>query len=146
MSEQATERLMVRASPERVLEVLLDFDRYPDWAADLKEVEVLDRDGEGRPTNVRFRAAAFGRSTSYTLAYDHGGAPRQLSWKLVQGDLTSKLDGTYVLDPSGDETEVTYHLEVDLRVPIPGFVKRRAEGKIIHTALKELKARVEQPS
>ena len=27
--------------------------------------------------------------------------------------------------------------------PIPGFVKRRAEGRIITTALKDLKARVE---
>ena len=39
--------------------------------------------------------------------------------------------------------EVVYHLEVDLVVPLPGFVKRRAEAKIIRTALPELKARVE---
>lgn len=146
MSEQATERVMVRAAPERVWEVLLDFDRYPEWAADLKEVEVDERDGEGRAARVRYRAAAFGRSTTYVLAYDYSDAPRQLTWKLVEGDLTSKLDGTYVLEPSGDETEVTYHLEVDLRVPIPGFVKRRAEGRIMQTALRELKVRVESPS
>jgi hypothetical protein len=41
---------------------------------------------------------------------------------------------------------VTYHLEVDLIVPIPGFVKRRAEGKIMGTALRELKKRVETDS
>jgi hypothetical protein len=34
-------------------------------------------------------------------------------------------------------------LTVDLTVPLPGFVKRRAEGRIMHTALKELKARAE---
>jgi hypothetical protein len=32
---------------------------------------------------------------------------------------------------------------VDLKVPLPVFVKRRAEGRITYTALKELKARVE---
>jgi hypothetical protein len=37
-------------------------------------------------------------------------------------------------------------LEVDLIVPIPGFVKRRAEGKIMGTALRELKKRVESVS
>jgi hypothetical protein len=34
-------------------------------------------------------------------------------------------------------------LEAELKVPIPGFIKRRAEGRIMHTALRQLKARVE---
>jgi hypothetical protein len=38
--------------------------------ADLKEVHVNERDQQGRPSLVAFRAAAFGRSTSYILAYD----------------------------------------------------------------------------
>ncbi len=46
--------------------------------------------------------------------------------------------------PPGDgSTEVTYNLEVELRVPLPGFIKRRAQSRIMHTALEELKARVE---
>ena len=40
-------------------------------------------------------------------------------------------------------TEITYRLSVDLVVPIPGFVKRRAESKIMATALRELRLRVE---
>ena len=40
-------------------------------------------------------------------------------------------------------TEVTYTLDVELRVPLPGFIKRRAQSRIMHTALEELKARVE---
>jgi len=49
-----------------------------------------------------------------------------------------------VLEPVGkDRTRVTYHLAVDLVVPLPGFVKRRAESKIVHTALRELRAHVE---
>jgi hypothetical protein len=31
-----------------------------------------------------------------------------------------------------------------LIVPLPAFVKRRAESKIMHNALRELKAHVEQ--
>jgi hypothetical protein len=38
---------------------------------------------------------------------------------------------------------VTYTLVVDLKVPIPGFVKRRAEGHILHAAIRDLKSRVE---
>ena len=59
----------------------------------------------------------------------------------VAGDLTRRLDGAYELAPSGDgATEITYRLVVDLKVPLPGFVKRRAEGRIMGTALRELKA------
>jgi hypothetical protein len=96
---------------------------------------------------VTFRAAAFGRSTSYTLAYDYSEAPRVLAWKLTQGDITTKLDGSYIFDPAeGGGTEVTYHLEAELRVPIPGFIKMRATSRIMATAMRELKARVESTS
>lgn len=147
MQEQATDRMTVRASPERCLAVALEVEQYPEWAADIKEVEVLDRDAEGRALRVRFRAAAFGRSTTYTLLYDHSGAPGLLSWRLEEGDVTRILDGWYTFEPidSGD-TEVTYHLVAELLMPVPGFVKRRTEGRIMHTALKELKARAESAS
>lgn len=143
MQEQATERMIVHASPERCLAVALDVEHYPEWAADIKEVEVLAHDAEGRAERVRFRAAAFGRSTTYTLLYDHSGAPQLLSWKQEEGDLTRVLDGWYSFELlDGGDTEITYHLVAELRVPVPGFVKRRTEGRIMH-ALKELKARAE---
>lgn len=144
MSEQATERMTVSGSPARCFEVVIDFESYPEWAADIKDVRVLERDAEGRGTRVGFRAAAFGRSTSYTLAYDYSRAPKALSWAQAEGDLTRRLDGSYTFEPAGEaETDVSYVLDVELKLPIPGFVKRRAEGRIIHTALGELKARVE---
>jgi hypothetical protein len=38
---------------------------------------------------------------------------------------------------------MTYHLVAELKVPIVGFIKRRAENRILGTALRELKARAE---
>jgi ribosome-associated toxin RatA of RatAB toxin-antitoxin module len=146
MAEQATETMTLRASPERCFAVVTDFESYPQWAADIKEVQVLDRDAEGRGSRVQYRAAAFGRSTTYTLVYDYTDAPKVLSWKLEEGDLEKVLDGSYTFVEDGDDTEVTYHLEAELILPVPGFVKRRAEGRIVHTALKELKAKAEQTS
>ncbi len=146
MAEQATEHMSVVAPPERCYAVVTDIERYPEWAADIKQATVEARDGEGRPRLVAFRAAAFGRSTSYTLEYDYSGAPHVLAWRLTKGDITTKLDGRYVFEPAdGGGTDITYHLEVELRVPIPGFVKLRAAGRIMSTALRELKARAESP-
>lgn len=142
--ELTTERILVAAAPERCFAVVSDIERYPEWAADIKEVSVQERDQAGRPLVVAFRTAAFGRSTNYTLAYDYSEAPRILAWRLVEGDITTKLDGHYVFDPAeGGGTEVTYRLEVQLRVPIPGFVKMRAAGRIMSTALRELRLRAE---
>lgn len=146
MSEQATERTTINADALRCYEVAADIERYPEWAEDIKETHILSRDDENRPVEVAFRTAAMGRSTNYTLKYDYSQAPHQLSWALVEGDLTERLDGTYTftsLSTTPKTTEVTYTLEVGLVVPLPGFVKRRAEAKILRTALPELKARVE---
>lgn len=145
MSEQAREQIRIEAPVERCYETLVDFSAYPEWAGDLKDVTVLESDAEGRATVVEFRAAAMGRSTTYQLRYDHALAPNRLGWELVTGDLPRELDGAYVLTPAegGAATDVVYELAIDLIYPIPGFVKRRAEGRIIKTALSELKARVE---
>ena len=147
MAEQATEHMSVTATPERCYAVASDLAALPRVGRAVKEVTIEARDDQGRATQVSFRTAAFGRSTSYTLEYDYAEAPRVLAWKLTKGDITSKLDGSYVFDPDGDGgTDITYHLEVELRVPIPGFIKMRAQGRIMSTALRDLKARVESTS
>jgi ribosome-associated toxin RatA of RatAB toxin-antitoxin module len=147
VADQATERITVSGGPEQCYAVACDIERYPDWVAEIKEVTVDERDEEGRPSLVSFRVAAFGRSTSYTLSYDYSQAPKVLAWKLTKGDITTRLDGSYQFEAAGeDQTEVTYHLEVEFRVPIPGFVKMRAQGRIMANALRELKARVESSS
>ncbi len=143
MADTATEHISVAAPPELCFDVAADLEAYPEWAADIKEIEVKERDDLGRPTLVTFRAAAFGRSTSYTLAYDYAEAPHVLAWKLTHGDISTQLDGIYVFDPADGGTDVTYHLEAELRVPIPGFIKMRATSRIMATAMRELKARVE---
>src|SRR3954452_19130546 len=143
MAERATEQIVIDATPDELLGVLLDFERYPTWAADIKDVEVRERDDEGRGSLVGYRAAAMGQSARYTLAYEFSDIPSSMSWKLGEGGMMRVLDGSYTFEAQDGGTLVTYHLEVDLIVPIPGFVKRRAEGKIMGTALRELKQFVE---
>ncbi|MEZ5283075.1 MAG: SRPBCC family protein [Acidimicrobiales bacterium] len=144
--DEATETRVINASPARCYEIATDFASYPEWTTDLKDAEVVDADAEGRAELVAFRAAAMGRSATYTLRYDHSDAPRVLSWTQDSGDITKRLEGSYLFEPvdgEADKCQVTYHLIVELAVPLPGFVKRRAEGRIIHTALDDLQSRAE---
>jgi uncharacterized membrane protein len=146
MADQATERIVIAAPLQRCWDEALDVERYPEWAGDIKQVTVHDRDDEGRATRVTFRAAAYGRSTTYTLGYDFSGAPNRLAWELLEGDVMKRLDGSYefqAVDDDPTSTEVVYDLVVEMLIPLPGFVKRRAESKIMNTALRDLKSRVE---
>jgi ribosome-associated toxin RatA of RatAB toxin-antitoxin module len=143
MAETASQTVITSASPERVWAIAAAVERYPEWAKDVKDVIVRVRDDEGRPLEVEFRASALGRSTHYTLAYDYSQAPHVLAWKMVRGDIMRTIDGAYRFSPTSDGgTEVRYDLVIDLVVPLPGFVKRRAEVRILNT-VRELKVRAE---
>lgn len=145
MSQRATESIVVDAEPGAVYSVVTDFERYLEWVKDLKRIEVLQRDSEGRALEVEFRAAAFGRSTTYALHYDYSRAPEVLAWHQSRGDLTASMSGQYRFEPAPrGATLVTYDLEVDLLVPVPAFIKARAASRIQTQALHELKARAER--
>jgi ribosome-associated toxin RatA of RatAB toxin-antitoxin module len=148
MSDHAAERTEIDASPEACFAIATDFERYVEWATDVKEVHVVARDDDNRGGDVAFRVAAMGRSTSYTLRYSYGSNPLRMSWRLIEGDVMERIDGEYEFVALGDGSrcEVRYYVSVDMLVPLPGFVKRRAEAKILHTAMDDLKKRVESAS
>ncbi len=135
--------LTVDAPLDKCWAIATDFERYPDWAKDVKSAVVVARDEQGRATEVEFRTSALGRSTHYTLAYDYSAAPHRLAWRIVKGDIMRAVDGAYMFAPDASGgVVVTYNLSIELIVPLPGFVKRRAEVRILNT-VKELKVRAE---
>ena len=89
MSDHAAERTEIDASPEACFAVATDFASYTDWASDIKEVEIVATDDNGRGGDVSFRVAAMGRSTRYTLRYSYGSNPLRMSWRLIEGDAVS---------------------------------------------------------
>jgi ribosome-associated toxin RatA of RatAB toxin-antitoxin module len=143
MADAATKTITIAAPPEHCFDIVADVERYPEWVHDIVEAEVLDRDDAGRPHDVKFTVAALGRNTRYTLRYDWGGAPDVLRWELVEGDIMRAIDGAYRFESTADGgTDVTYDLSIELVVPMPGFLKRRAEARILNT-VHHLKSRAE---
>ena len=58
-------------------------------------------------------------------------------------DIMRSIDGAYHFsENSSGSIDVRYDLAIDLVVPLPGFVKRRAEQRILNT-VRELKVRSE---
>jgi uncharacterized membrane protein len=144
MTETADERIRIDAPAGRCWDVAVDFECYSEWVRDVKDVKTLERDDQGRGLRVEYRAAALGKSIRYVLEYDYSEAPDSFSWKFVEGDMLRRLDGRYRFEADGPtSTRVHYELAVELAVPLPGLLKRRAAGLIMGSALKELKKQVE---
>jgi ribosome-associated toxin RatA of RatAB toxin-antitoxin module len=147
MADRTESSILVSADPADVLAVIADFAAYPEWTGAVRQVEILEQPEGGWASKVRFILDAGALRDTYTLAYEWDfdeDATGLLSWSLVEATVLKAMDGAYRLArvPAGG-TEVTYLLSVDLRVPMLGMLRRKAEKVIIDTALNELKKRVE---
>jgi hypothetical protein len=144
VTETVASQIDIAAAPERVLEVLRDFERYPEWARSMKAAKIVESDESGRALVVEFHVApGLLPEMRYVLRYSY--ADDGLSWQYVEGDLKD-IRGSYTVLREGDgaSSHVTYELAIDPgKIPLPGFVKARAAREISRIALKELKRRVE---
>jgi len=142
MAARTSSRIVIAAPRPAVMTVIADFAAYPQWASGVRAAEVLEQE-DGRASRVRFTLDAGPVKDTYVLGYDWDG-DAAVRWHLAEaGSVVSAMDGGYLLADTGGDTETTYELSVDIRIPMPGLLKRRAEKTIIDTALKGLKNRVE---
>ncbi|MER5818398.1 SRPBCC family protein [Streptomyces californicus] len=144
MAEHTSSSITIEAAPADVMGVIADFARYPEWTGEVKEAEVLATDDRGRAERVRLVLDAGAIKDDHVLSYTWTGE-NEVSWSLVKSQMLRSLDGTYALTPlvGGTRTEVTYRLAVDVKIPLLGMIKRKAEKVIIDRALAGLKKRVE---
>jgi uncharacterized membrane protein len=143
MADQSTQSIVIDAPPGKIMDVIADFEAYPEWAGSVKTCEVLPEGNGDRAQQVHFVIDAGVVKDDYVLEYEWSGDSR-VDWHLVRGQMQKSQQGSYVLDPQpGGATKVTYNLAVDLSIPMLGMFKRKAEKVIMDTALKELKKRVE---
>jgi ribosome-associated toxin RatA of RatAB toxin-antitoxin module len=144
VAEHTSSSIAIEAAPGDVMGVITDFDRYPEWSGEVKEADVLTKDEQGRAGEVRMVLDAGAIKDDYTLAYSWIG-DHEVRWSLVKSQMLRSLDGSYRLAPldGGTRTEVTYQLTVDVKIPMLGMIKRKAEKVIIDRALAGLKKRVE---
>ena len=140
VADQTSASIDIAASPAEIMAVIADFERYPEWVDSMKSAEVLTTEDD-RAKTVRMELDHSLVKDRYVLTYDW--SPDRVTWKLVEGTLLRAMDGAYELASRGPVTAVTYHLKVDVNMPMIGLFKRKAEKTIVDGALKNLKKRVE---
>lgn len=143
MADQTQGSIEIDADPRAIMAEIADFESYPEWSGEIKKAEVRTRDSQQRGAEVYYEVASGPLKADYTLAYAYEPDGRGVSWTFVDGHNIRDLEGEYALEPAGEKTKVTYRLTVDTPIPMPGFMKRQVERRIIDVALKGLKKRVE---
>jgi uncharacterized membrane protein len=146
VAEQTQGSITINASAEDVMAVIEEFEDYPKWN-DLKSVRVLKKDSQGRGSEVEMqvKAPVIGE-VKYVLKYSYKASNGGVSWttKEIEGGIKD-IKGEYELEElDEDETKVTYRMTLDLKMKVPGFVRRQGEKSIVDGALKGLKKRVEK--
>ncbi len=130
----------IEATPEAIMAVLFDLESLPEWSSAHQEVEVLERDGQGRPTRARQVLKVVGVTDEQELAYTvHSDG---VSWTLVGAQQQRAQDGRYTLTPQGSSTHVRFDVTVEPLVPLPGFLVKRAARGLMKTATDGLRSRV----
>jgi ribosome-associated toxin RatA of RatAB toxin-antitoxin module len=102
VSDSVQDSVVVRAEPDAVWDVIADFESYPDWQPDVKEVEVLETDENGWGTKARFVVDAKVMQATLVLAYTY--SDQAMSWTLVDGEGVRRNDGTYIVEPQSAGT------------------------------------------
>jgi uncharacterized membrane protein len=120
----------IDAPIERCYEIASDIDHAPDWQSSLKEVEIVERDGERRAQLVETESDAKVKSVRSVLRFSYA-PPTAIRWVQEKGEPKS-LHGSWTFeDLGGGRTRATYALEADpgrmlgllLRGPMAGVVR-----------------------
>ena len=149
MAESVSESVKINASPAEVMAVIANLEDYPNWSDGFTAVEIITTHDDGGPRDASFSITTPVGKDSYELSYVWAG-DESVSWTLNNDDegkpkssMMKKLIGSYTLVPDGDGTKVTYTLEIDPKIPMMGFMKKKAAATIVDQALNGLKRRVE---
>lgn len=144
MSELSTGTVTIDAPISEVEATLFELAKYPEWSTAIKAVEVIASDDLGRLTTGKFVIDAGMMKDKVILDYDWSAAPGKLSFSFNDADLLTGMEGSYSIKKIDDDTtEVTYELGVEISMPIPAMMRKKAEQATIDQALNQLKTHLE---
>jgi hypothetical protein len=123
---------------------IIDYETFPSWQGAVVDTEVLDWDSKGRGKRVRLFVDAKVRKVDYTLDYSYD-QPERIEWDFVEGNGINGADGHYLFEDLGnDRTRATYKLGLEVGIPLPGPVARRAHKTTLKGSVDDLKKEAER--
>ena len=136
----------IDAPIERCYEIAADVENATEWQGSLKDVEVLERDGDRRPVLVETESDAKVKSVRAVLRFSYE-PPTGIRWVQEKGD-TKSLTGWWSFEDLGEgRTRATYGLEADpgrmLGMLLRGPAESRVRDFLLGNAAEGLKQKAE---
>jgi uncharacterized membrane protein len=136
----------IDAPIERCYEIAADVENAPEWQGSLKDVEVLERDGDRRPVLVETESDAKVKSVRAVLRFSYE-PPTGIRWVQEKGD-TKSLHGWWSFEDLGDgRSRATYGLDADpgrvLGLLLRGPAESRVRDFLLGNAAEGLKQKAE---
>ncbi len=140
MSVKESRAVVIEATPEEILDVIADVESTPSWSPQYQSSEILETYDDGRPKQAKMVVKAAGLTDEQVIEYTWTDS--SVSWTLVSAGQLKAQDAKYTLSPDGDNTKVTFDMEIDLSVPLPGFIVKRTLKGGMETATDGLRKQV----
>ncbi len=136
--------IVIAAAPQQVWSVMTDCARAVSYLENLKSCRVLKaaKDGSWDVREHRVKPALLLPETRSIFRSDYQ-APSKITFRKTGGDLKA-LMGEWHLRPvsRGQKTELTYHAEISMDLPLPNFIIHAAIENDVTTALLALRREV----
>lgn len=119
----------IDAPIDEVWDVVVDIETAPEWQEGFEEVDVLERDGEGRVEVAETQSDAKVKKVRNRLRFSYK-EPNLVEWRQEKGDLKSLVGAWELVDLGDGRTKATYRLEGDPGRMLGMLIKGPVEGQI----------------
>jgi uncharacterized membrane protein len=119
----------IDAPIQRVFDIASDIENAPAWQGSLKDVEVFERDADGRPSLVDTVSDAKVKTVKTKLSFTYN-SPTEIRWRQEKGDVKSLVGWWKLEDLGGDRTRATYALDVDPGRMLGMLIRGPVEGQV----------------
>jgi uncharacterized membrane protein len=136
----------IEAPLARCYDIAADVEGAPGWQGTLEEVEVIERDSEGRAELVHTVSDATVKKVSSEVRFSYH-PPDKITWEQEKGEV-KWLQGSWDFEDLGDDrTRATYGLRGDpgrmLSLLLRGPVESRVKEFLTRSAAEGLKSEAE---
>ena len=140
---QATKSITINVPPEKLFDVIADYEKYPEFLPEVKKVKVDA--GQGSIKEVTYTVDIKAKVINYTLKHT-AERPTKLSWTMIKGEMMKGNDGTWVLKPGAQPgtTDATYTIDLKLSSLVPGFIEKALAEQSLPSLLANFKNRAEK--
>ena len=137
---QASRSVTVNVPPEKLFDVITDYEKYPEFLPEVKKVKL--EGGQGAIKEVTYQVDIKAKVITYTLKHT-ARPPDQLAWTMVRGEMMKGNDGAWILRPVPEGTEATYKIDLKLGALVPSMVDRLLAEQSLPGLLANFKKRIE---